>query len=233
MYSTLGGIRGVIITDAIQMLVIMVGVLLPIGYVYSHLPVSSAQAWKYLGDTGRLKWLNTSFSFHEPFTIWSILAGMLVGNLGTYLGDQMSLQRYLASESIPAARRAFAVNIVGVVIVVLLLATIGLAMAAWYGLVPGAVAPKRADEVFPFFVVTELPAGAPGLIIASILAATMSTMTSGINALSGTITLDFASRTGRLKSPGAQLRFARITSLVVGLAATMVAGLVSHLGFDL
>ncbi len=235
LYTTLGGIRGVIVTDAIQMVVIALGIIWPIAHVLTHLPVPLSTAWSYLGDTGRLKWFNPSLSLHEPFTVWSILIGMAVANFGMYLGDQMSLQRYLASESIASARKAFAVNVIGVIIVILMLAMVGLATAAWYGTVPGAIAPKRADDVFPNFVVSQLPPGAPGLIVAAILAATMSSMTSGINSLAGTITLDFVVPSGRLPSPRAQLKFAKITSLLLGLIATGVAGVVSHLGplFDI
>jgi SSS family transporter len=230
LYTTLGGIRGVIVTDAIQMVVIALGIIWPIAHVLTHLPVPFSEAWHYLGETGRLKWLNTSFSLHEPFTVWSILIGMLVANLGMYLGDQMSLQRYLASENAQSARRAFLVNIIGVITVIVMLAMVGLAMAAWYGKVPGAVAPERADDVFPHFVVSQLPAGAPGLIVAAILAATMSSMTSGINSLAGTITMDFVARTSRFQSPRQRLRFGKMMSLALGLLATTIAGVVSHLG---
>ena len=68
------------------------------------------------------------------------------------------------------------------------------------------------------------------MILAAILAATMSSMTSGINALAGTLTLDFAVRGGWLKTPRQQLAFGRGASVAIGLAATGVAGLVGRLG---
>lgn len=234
-YTTLGGIRGVIVTDAMQFLVVGIGIIWPIIHVWTHLPVSTHAAVTYLQSTGRLQLLDTSFDLYKPLTMWSVLIGYFALNLGNYLADQMSLQRYLASADISSARRAFAINVVGVIIVVLLLCAVGLSMLAWYGLVPGADAPEKADNVFPHFVATQLPIGAPGLIFAAILAATMSTMTSGINALASTITLDYVSRSPRFADPVRQLRFGRIASFTIGLLATGVAGVVSHLGslFDI
>jgi solute:Na+ symporter, SSS family len=146
------------------------------------------------------------------------------------MADQMSLQRYLSSQDLRSARRAFLINLIGVAVVIALLALVGLAMTVWYGLTPGAVAPARADEVFPTFVMTHLPRGVPGLIIAAILAATMSSMTSGVNSLAGTLTLDFAARTEALRDPRRQLWFGRGASLLIGLSATGVAGIVAQLG---
>lgn len=234
LYTTLGGIRGVIVTDAIQLVIIALGILWPLGYVLTHLSVPMDQAVSYLSDTGRLHWVNTSFSLREPMTVWGILISAIVGNTAMYIGDQMSLQRYLTSESISQARRAFAINIVGVIVVLVLLVLVGLAMAVWYGTTPGAMPPERSDDAFPRFVASQLPPGASGLIFAAILAATMSSMTSGTNALAGTITLDFFQRLFP-DSKMNRLAFAQAMTLVVGLIATLAAGLVSKLGavFDI
>ena len=100
LYTTLGGIRGVIVTDAIQFVIITLGIVWPLVHVLTHMHVSMDQAVNYLSDTGRLHWINTSFSLRQPMTIWAILASAFVGNTAMYIGDQMSLQRYLASENI-------------------------------------------------------------------------------------------------------------------------------------
>ncbi|MGC1275109.1 MAG: hypothetical protein WBC44_15505 [Planctomycetaceae bacterium] len=229
-YTTLGGIRGVIVTDAIQFLVIAIGLVWPVAYVASHFPAPLSEAWSYLGDSDRLQWIKLSTDFREPYTIGSLVFGFMTANLAIYIADQMSLQRYLASEDLQAARRAFAINIAGVMIVIVLLALVGLSMAIWYGLATSRIPPEKADHVFPFFVASELPAGGPGLILAAILAATMSSMTSGINSLAGTLTLDLASRSGRLTTSAQRLAFGRWASVAIGVLATGVAGLVGKLG---
>ncbi|MFA9480449.1 hypothetical protein ACERK3_19450 [Phycisphaerales bacterium AB-hyl4] len=235
IYTTLGGIRGVIVTDAIQFLVIAGGIALTIGYVVLYLPASWSAAAASLADSGHLHRPNMSLDLTTQLTIWSVVIGGTVANFGSYMGDQMSLQRYLVLGSTKAAARSFAINVVGVVVVLVMLAGVGLALASWYQHVPDANLPADADKVFPHFVSTQLPIGLAGLLLAAILAATMSSMTSGINALASTLTMDFRLRFGRQLSPQKQLRFARVTSLTIGVLSTVIAGFVGALGsiFDI
>lgn len=234
-YATLGGIRGVIVTDALQFLVIIAGIALTIGYVLWSLPTPLGQAWEGLKSAGQLQWFNPSFDVTQPMTLWAVLIGFTTANLAVYMADQMSLQRYLAAGNVRSACRAFEINLIGVVIVLILLALVGLSISAWYRTVHDPALPVNPDDVFPYFVASQLPSGVAGLILAAILAATMSSMTSGINALAGTLTLDFQSHFRPDMTPARQLRFAKLTTLALGLAATGVAGLVGQLGtiFDI
>ncbi|UUO04930.1 hypothetical protein M4951_16240 [Blastopirellula sp. J2-11] len=234
LYSAWGGLRGVIVTDAIQFLVLILGILWPIAHVFTHLPVSVFDFWSNMESSGEWVTLNTSIDMTDKRTVWSLLAGFFVSNVGIYMADQMSLQRYLASGTLRSARRAFVVNIVGVMVVTLLLTMLGVAMAAWYSQAL-QIAPEKVDDVFPRFVATILPPGAAGLIFAAILAATMSSMTSGVNSLAAAISLDFARHFNRDRTPQQALQFARRLSVTIGLLATATAGVVRHLGtiFDI
>lgn len=235
IYTTVGGIRGVIVTDAIQFLIIAGGIAATIVYVMLRLPVPVSTAIADLRASGHLGNLDTSLDLTRPLTVWAVLCGGLIGNLGSYIGDQMSLQRYLALGTPRAASQSFLVNIIGVVVVLLMLGVVGLCLVSWYQHVPDGNRPITADKIFPYFVATQLPVGAAGLILAAILAATMSSMTSGINALASTITLDFRMSFGAAMGPRAQLSFARRASLVVGILATFMAGFVGAMGsiFDI
>jgi SSS family transporter len=235
IYTTLGGIRGVIITDAIQFLIIMGGILFVLIYIVVELPVPISEAVREIQASGRLNPVDLSLDPTRPFTLWAVLIGITVSNLGSYAADQMSLQRYLALGDARTAARSFGVNIIGALLVIMLLGGVGLALTVWYRVVPDSNLPQAADKVFPYFVASQLPAGIAGLLLAAILAATMSSMTSGINALAATITLDFRGRMGSALSPERQLRFAKVSSLIVGVVSTAMAGLVHHLGdiFDI
>ncbi len=236
IYTTMGGIRGVIFTDALQFVVIAIGIIYVVAYVLINMPGTSAQAVQSLVDDGFFASFDLSLS-GRTLTVWAVCAGAIVGNLGSYIGDQMSLQRYLASGDVKESSRAFAVNVVGVSVVFLLLVTVGMALRVWYLQVPDASLPTNADQVFPYFIATQLPVGVTGLLIAAILAATMSSMTSGINTIAAVITLDFRMRMGSLAKLDnqQQLRFSRAASLIVGVLATGFAGLVGGLGtvFDI
>lgn len=229
LYTVFGGIRGVIVTDAIQFIVIAGGIGITIAYVLFNLPDTEQGPVALLSDTGRLEWLNPSLDPTTALTVWAVIIGVGIANLGSYLADQMSLQRYLASGNVRSAARAFSINVVSVFIVIIMLAMLGLSLALWYTTQPDGSLPEAADQIFPYFVATQLPAGAAGLLLAAIIAATMSSITSGINALAGSLTRDFLPPSVT-QSPKSQLRVARLTSLVIGVAATVAAGYVNKLG---
>jgi sodium-coupled monocarboxylate transporter 8/12 len=210
--------------------VIALGVSLTICVILYRLPVSFTEFFEFLQDNNRLKLLDFSPNPTKLITVWSILIGMNIANLSMYMADQMSLQRYLAAGSIRSVSRSFLANTIGVIIVLTLLAFVGLLLFGWYHYKPDPDLPEKVDKIFPYFVATQLPPGIAGLLLAAILAATMSSMTSGINTLSATLSLDFRARMGKTLTPGKQLIFGKKVSLIVGLASTFAAGIVKSLG---
>jgi|APGre2960657505_1045072.scaffolds.fasta_scaffold12496_3 Na+/proline symporter len=132
------------------------------------------------------------FTAQQGFRGWLGMAlGGGVQEMSSYAADQMSLQRYLATGDSKSAGRALMLCFVSTAMVLLMLAAVGLALGTWYHLHPDPALPRDADRVFPYFVATQLPAGFVGMIVAALLAATMSSVTSGINALSGSLLTDF------------------------------------------
>lgn len=230
VYTVIGGIRGVIVTDALQFVVIMGGMLLIVGLLFARLDLPISAVWNDWASRGRLDVLDFSFDPTRSLTFWTVVVGISVSNLGSYLADQMSLQRYLAAESIPAASRAFTVNAIGVAIVIVTLVVSGLLLSTWYQRHPDPALPRNADQVLAYFIVRELPPGVAGVLIAAILAATMSSMTSCINSLAGIITTDWMARGGRVRSEGERFRLARRVSLLIGVGATLLAGFAGNLG---
>jgi SSS family transporter len=230
LYTAFGGIRGVIITDAIQFLMMIIGIAFTIGFALMKLPVPISEAVISLRENNLLSMPSFSFDPTVTFTFWTILIGMFVSNMGSYIGDQMSLQRYLATGDLKACSRSFLVNVLGVWIVLILLTAIGLTLSVWYRFVPDPNLPMKADLIFPHFVATQLPAGIAGMLLAAILAATMSSITSGINALSATFTLDFYVKIKKDTEPSQQIRIARYASFIIGLLSTLIAGCVHVLG---
>lgn len=235
IYTTMAGIQGLIVTDAIQMLMIAVGIAVTVGYCILNVNASVSEAFSYLQSSGRLTPFDFSFDLTRTFTIWAIMIGIMTSNCGTYMADQISLQRYLAVGDSKAASRSFLMNIIGVIIVLLLLAAVGLSTATWYHFSPDPNLPASADKVFPYFVATQLPVGVCGVLFAALLAATITTMNSGINTLAATFTIDFRMAYGKPMSNQEQLRYSRRACLIIGVVATLLAGTVEKLGtiFDI
>lgn len=233
-YTVVGGIRGVIVTDAIQFLLIIAVLVVTIIYALVKIPLSLGEVSDYLHSNTGLLDLNWSLDPTLTMTVWAMAIGGTMQNMSSFMADQMSLQRYLASGSVKSASSAFGMSMVSTTIVLLMLAAVGLMLGAWYNFHPDAGLPTDADKVFPYFVSTQLPVGFMGMIIAAILAATMSSITSGINALSGSLLNDFAPLSERIEARRL-LVVARLTSAGIGLLATLVAGFIDGMGslFDI
>ena len=229
LYATLGGIRGVIITDALQFVVIALGVAATVIFIWLRLPASVSEVFATLHELGSFD-LEFTLNPKVELSVWAVIIGACVGNIANWTSDQMSLQRYLANGSVKAAARSTVYNLIGSFVVVLLLALVGLSLAAWYHYHPDGTLPTSQDQVFPYFIASQLPTGTAGLLLAAILAATISSMTSGVNTLAATITFDFRLRYGGKMTPLQQLHFGRVTTIIVGVFSTVIAGFVGALG---
>lgn len=97
---------------------------------------------------------------------------------------------------------------------------------------------NRQDEVLPLFVRREMPRGLAGLVIAALLAATMSSISGGIHSIATSLITDVQKRLFPGLSPATsrdEVRVLRALTLVLGLAATGLACVVERLGpvFDM
>jgi len=237
LYTTLGGIEGVIWTDVVQFFVMFGGTILAIGLIASRLEGGLTTIWQTAAAAGRTEWLNLSWDPRVRMTLWGAVLGGSFANLA-YLGvDQVVVQRYLTARSFQDARRSIILSSAGTWVVVLPLALLGLALFSFYRIHPGELpAGMTDDKVFPYFVASRFPVGLSGLLIAAICAATMSSLSSGINAITTAVDLDFYRRLFG-KSSGspneqrtAQVRLARRISLLTGGLATFLACFVGRLG---
>lgn len=229
VYTVVGGIRGVIIADALQFLLILAVLAATICYIVFRLPLSLGEIAADLRANTTLLHLNWSMDPTLTMTVMAMAVGAFMKNLSAYTSDQMSLQRYLAAGDVRSASRAFGTTMLSTVVIFILLSLVGLSIRVWYGLNHDETLPTNADKIFPHFVATQLPVGFCGMVIAGLLAATMSSMTSGINSLSGSLLNDFAPLSERV-SPRRLLKIARWTSAGIGLAATLCAGFVARFG---
>jgi SSS family solute:Na+ symporter len=237
LYTVEGGLKAVVLTDAIQ------AVLMFLGAIVTIVVISVA-----LGGVGG--WWPAYWPGHwaEPVvwptpgasrTLVGAFLAMLVWMTCTAGSDQMSIQRYLATRDAAAARRSFAVQLLSNVLVGLLLGLAGLAVLGYFQARPdelkaGWTIAHDADKLLPHFIVIGLPPGLTGLVIAAILAAAMSSLSSGLNSSSAVIVTDFVGRAGgRVMTSADEVRLARYTSAAVGVLAVglslVVGGLAGNL----
>ena len=138
----------------------------------------------------------------------------------------MAIQRYLATRDAKSARRALGFTLGSEIAVTILLAMLGFALLAYFranspDLAPGTTLAASADTLFPRYIVSGLPMGLSGLVIAGLLAAAMSSLSAGINSSSSVISVDLIKRFGR--DPSAARGFP-IVAAVSGGNRSLITG---------
>lgn len=215
-YTWFGGIRAVVWTDILQLGVYILGGVATIAVALDKAGGVGALGVAY--DHGKLAFLDFSFSFHHTYTLWSGIIGGALLSAASHGTDHLIVQRLLAAKNLSDARKALVGSGVFIIFQFALFLLVGTSL--WLA---GAVHPGVAsDHIYPAFVVSELPPGLAGLVVAGLLAAAMGTHASAINSLASASTHDFyASLTGR-RDPTHLLRIGRAMTLF--WAVILVAG---------
>ena len=218
-YTVLGGLRAVIWTDVVQFFILLGGAIFTVIYVAVDSGTGPATWWNDMmaADTPS----QPVFSF-DP-TVRLSLVGMgcwtLFWWLATASSDQVAVQRFLATESLQASRRAFLCNLAGGVVLTLILSLCGIALYSYYQ----AAIPDDPDLVFPHFIRHILPRGLAGLVVAALFSAAMSSLDSGMNSISSVVVTDFYRRfRSAVATPGQELFLARVVTAAVGGLATAI-----------
>ncbi len=198
LYTMLGGIVAVMWSDAIQAIVLMGGAIVCLGLMLLGIPGGAGEALTLAVENNKLSLGSFSASLGES-TFWVVLIYGIVINLQNFGIDQNYVQRYVSARSEEAARRSLWFGGLLYVPVSLLFFVIGTAMFAFYTTQPELLpeelhAVEQADRVFPYFIVTQLPAGASGLLIAAVFAAAMSTISTSLNSSATLLLTDWYKR---------------------------------------
>jgi len=212
VYTYFGGLKAVVWADVLQLLVYVAGGIVALG-IAAELAGGFGSMLAQAGQADKLRILNPGLSLSAPYTLLGGLLGGALLSAASHGTDHLIVQRLLATRSLKDARWALVGS--GVVVIGQFLLFLMVGIAIWAaGFAPDSL---PGDQVFPRFIVEHMPTGLAGLVVAGILAAAMSTISSSINALASSVTHDFyASITGR-RDPDHLLRVGRILSVVWGL----------------
>lgn len=234
IYTTFGGMRAVIWTDVMQLVVLAGGQLVIMLVALGRVPGGIDRVIEIGRQGGRLD-LSLSADPTVRLTLWGLLIGATFMHLVQMATDQVSVQRYLSARSLEVARRGLWLKLAMLLPVTVIFYGTGLVLYAFYQihgdpLVAGKI--TKADQILPYFVINELPHGLPGLFIAAIYAASMSTISAGINSLTSASLVDFYQRLWRRPdlSEKNQLRIARALTFGYGTLVVLLAFLVHRLG---
>lgn len=228
LYTYLGGIEAVIWTDVVQSIVMMTGAVFCMCVIAARIPGGPERILAIASEHHKFSLGSYGTSFSES-TFWVVLLYGIVYNLQNFGIDQNYIQRYLAARSLGDAKRSVVMGTLAYIPVSAVFFFIGTSLFAYYTVLPDALPsslrdPAMADRVFPHFIVNELPAGATGLLIASILAAAMSTVDTSLNSASTIVLTDIYKRYFRPNAGEREsMRVLHIGTLTWGLIGTSVA----------
>ncbi len=233
IYTSLGGLRAVVITDLIQVTLLFGGALLVIAMVTV--------------EQGGLSWFPTHWQPHwdtQPLfsldpkrrvTVFGTVLTIFIWYVCTSGGDQVSVQRFMATRDARAARKAFATQLCVAATITFTLAVVGLALLGYFHAHPGALPAgmsikANADDIYPRFIAFHLPAGISGFVVAAMFAAAMSSIDSGVNSITAVVMTDLLERFGyHPKTERGHVVAARCLAFTIGAVAMIGSSFVGSI----
>lgn len=190
IYTYLGGIRAVVWMDVIQLLVYLGGAVAAFFSILSGLPEGWSSVVSTAEPLGKFNILNLGLDWKTTYTIWSGIIGGTFLTMASHGTDQLMVQRLLTCKNVRGSQKALILSGVLIMIQFLFFLVIGVMLYSFYKFFPSSLKITRSDEIFPLFIVHELPPGVSGLVIAGIFAAAMSTLSSSLNSLASSTMVD-------------------------------------------
>lgn len=230
-YTVMGGIEAVIWTDVAQVIILLGGALLCIILIPVQLDESFMGAWQTVQEYHKLAIFDFRFTLEES-TFWVVIIGGIAINIVTYGSDQTVVQRYLTTKDEKTAVNSLRIGAWMTLPAALLFFSIGTLLFLFYREYPREVNInlESQDAIFPWYIVSQLPQGISGLLIAAIFSAAMSTLSSSINSVSTAFINDFYKRFAQERPDKSYLLLARVITVVVGVIGTGVALLMARWG---
>jgi SSS family solute:Na+ symporter len=226
-YTLMGGFRAVMVTEVVQFFVLLAGALLTIGSISLRLG-GVAPWWPTHWEA---HWPAQPLVSFNPHLRTSLALAVLSQTLVAFCAagsNQSSVQRFLATRDAAAARRAYLLKIVSLAFICVVMGLTGAALLGFYRLHPEARPPAASfaangDVFFPHYISHFLPIGVAGLVIAGILSAAMSGLSSGINSVITVLAEDFIELGRPGRSEATKLGTARWLAVGVGALVVVAA----------
>lgn len=243
-YTYMGGIRSVIWSDLIQLIVYVGAAVAVVFYLYTQIPADFSEIVNALqnpgnGQASKLTLLdfNLDFSPKGTFSFWACITGFVLLNIGAFGLDQDMTQRLLTCKDAKEGSKAMIYSIVYSIPIVLVFMCIGLLLYIFYQR-PDLMGVSGSGEVvqtfsgekitiFMYYVLHEMPAGLRGLVTVGVVAATLSTLNSGLNSMSSVAVQDiyrpWSEGSGKVHAEEHYVRAGRIGMAIAAAALGSMA----------
>lgn len=234
LYTVLGGIEAVIWTDVVQVIILLGGALLTIVLLIIDIPGGAETIFRIAEQHDKFSLGSWKLDLAIP-TAWVVLLYGIMENLRNFGVDQNYVQRYQTTRSEKDAAKSLWTAALTYIPISVIFLFIGTALFAYYQSFPGHLPEALkgqvvGDKIYPFFIVTEMPVGVRGILIAAIFAAAMSSMDSSLNCVSSLTLLDFYKRyINRQPDEKTEMRLLHLYTVVWGIAGTITGLLMTKI----
>lgn len=227
IYSSLGGIQAVVWTDAIQGIILIVGAVVCLFFILFDMPEGPTQVIDIAIENHKFSLGDFGLDLSES-TFWVVLVYGIFINLQNYGIDQNYVQRYMASRTEKEAKKsAFWGGMLYLPVSAIFL-FIGTALFAYYNSGVAELPAElqdvaKSDRVFPYFIVSQLPEGITGLLIASIFAAGMSTISTSYNSSATVFLTDYYQKFAKKEvSDKQKMRVLYVASFIISIVGILI-----------
>jgi len=226
IYTFEGGLAAVIWTDVVQTAIYVGGTLVGLVTILHLVPGGWSAIHAAAASAGKFQLFDFRPNVWIPYTFWAGLIGGTFFTVASHGTDQLIVQRLLAARGQKQSVTALVSSGVAVLFQFALFLTVGVMLWAYYR-VPSAHF-GRADRIYPTFIVTQMPHGISGLLIAAILAAAMSNLSAALNSLSSSAVMDFYLHLRPQADEKTKMRLARVATFVWALILFGLAVIALH-----
>jgi solute:Na+ symporter, SSS family len=239
LYTAIGGIKAVVWTDFIQASLMMGSMVFAIWLLVHHTPGGLATVKERLGglpaffqtglDFKKGFWIGLKEVLEEPYTLFSAFIASTFLTMATHGTDQDNVQRMLTAKDFQKSRLSLILSGLADLPVAFGFLLVGILLSVYYDVVPDQHLPAADNEIFAYYIVTQMPVGVRGLIIAGIFATMMGSTSAALNALATSFTKDFYLPYFRPReSRRSPVYAARAATVVFGALMVFVATLAAY-----
>jgi len=226
IYTFEGGLAAVIWTDVVQTVIYVGGTLVGLVTIVRLVPGGWPAIHAAAAGAGRFQVFDFSGSLWLPYTFWAGVIGGTFFTLASHGTDQLIVQRLLAARSQKQSSTALIASGVAVLGQFALFLLVGAMLWTFYRL-PSASFGKP-DRIYPTFIVSEMPHGISGLLIAAILAAAMSNLSAALNSLASSTVMDFYVRLRPAEDERQRMRLSRRATVAWAIVLSALAVVALH-----
>jgi SSS family transporter len=226
IYTFEGGLAAVIWTDVVQTGIYVAGTIVGVFTILHFVPGGWAHIQQIAAAGDKWRIFDFTPTFWKPYTFWAGVLGGSFFTLGSHGTDQLIVQRLLAARGLRQSATALISSGVIILFQFALFMTLGVMLFAYY------LSPSKTfgtpDRIYPIFIVSRMPHGISGLLIAAILAAAMSNLSAALNSLSSSSIVDFYLRFRPEIDERRRMRLSRLATVIWAAVLFVLAIIALH-----